>query len=222
MKVTVIAEVVYNFTENKYYEKKFLFVVDKETNKTYQCWKQDITFRKSNEHELILLDKSIAYMWVSQQVEQEDLKENEPLIRQKLMSELRADLRTELIDRIKEVMADTFEDDMDKVTDMLQMIVDNQDITKGLKKFKDFYSYLSMAEIRATFNVIKLNPIDMLADLFRQAENIHIENLNERPTGWNVTGSQAKETINAFAEFNFGKDSSMYQEFVDVLDSMGC
>lgn len=58
-----------------------------------------------------------------------------------------------------------------------------------------------------------------LADLMRRAENVYIENLNGRETGFAVTGEQLKEVVNNCAYYFL--TSAEYEEFIEICNSMG-
>lgn len=120
----------------------------------------------------------------------------------------------------------TFEDDMDKVTDLMQFIIQaNSDIPHslantevGVANFKQSYIYLTEGEVESTLKKIK--SAEVLAYLYRQAENLYIDEINGRYTSWLIKGSQAKDIINSFAEFIL--TPNQYKEFIDELYQMGC
>ena len=120
----------------------------------------------------------------------------------------------------------TFEDDMDKVTDLMQFIIQaNSDIPNslantevGVANFKQSYIYLTEGEVESTLKKIK--SAEVLAYLYRQAENLYIDEINGRYTPWVIKGEQAKDIINSFAEFIL--TPNQYKEFIDELYQMGC
>lgn len=92
--------------------------------------------------------------------------------------------------------------DIDKMYDLL---------TLSKEEFLESYLYLTEAEYDLTLSLIKPvskeleaneDQICTLGDLLREAENLYIEELNERPTAWNVLGSQLKEAIYDFVQNN--------------------
>ena len=90
--------------------------------------------------------------------------------------------------------------DIDKMYDLLTL-------TK--EEFLQSYLYLAEAEYDLTLSLImptskelqaNEDQICTLGDLLREAENLYIEELNERPTAWNVKGSELKEAVYDFAK----------------------
>lgn len=88
-------------------------------------------------------------------------------------------------------MAETFIDDLEKMTDLLSLVVQHG-WEQGFERFFEAYSYLTPNEIDDTAALI--SP-ESLADLLRQAENVYIEELNGRETGLAITSEQAKSAI---------------------------
>jgi hypothetical protein len=104
---------------------------------------------------------------------------------------------------INEIVGQDFLDDLDKVYDLL---------TISKEEFLQSYSYMTEKEYDWTLAGIKPitdevegneDQIDTLANLCRRAENLYIEELNGRPTSWNVLGSQLKEAIYDFVRNNY-------------------
>ena len=98
-------------------------------------------------------------------------------------------------------------DDLDKVYDLL---------TISKEEFLQSYSYMTEKEYDWTLASIKPitdevegneDQIDTLANLRRRAENLYIEEINDRKTSWNILGSQLKEAIYDFVIENFQGDS---------------
>ena len=104
--------------------------------------------------------------------------------------------------KVDTLTPDSFLYDLDKVYDLL---------TLSKKEFLQSYLYVSEADYDYTLS--EINPVNdllpdndeqigNLADLCRRAENLYIEELNNRPTDWNVLGSQLKEAIYDFVRAN--------------------
>ena len=108
--------------------------------------------------------------------------------------------------------------DLDKIYDLLIL---------SKREFLDSYIYLSEAEYDLTLSEIQPindsveeneDQLSNLANLCRRAENLYIEELNDRPTEWNVLGSQLKEAIYDFARNNFTEEQQEYfNEYCDDL-----
>lgn len=62
--------------------------------------------------------------------------------------------------------------------------------------------------------------IDILADLMRTAENLLLEENNDRPTNCQITGEQLKILVANYALNNL--TTSEYKDFEDICNSMGC
>ena len=120
---------------------------------------------------------------------------------------------------ILEVVSEDFLSDLDKMYDLLT-------ITK--EEFLQSYSYMTENEYDWTLASIKPitdevegneDQIETLANLCRRAENLYIEELNDRKTEWNVLGSQLKEAIYNFARDNLSKEQ--IDLFNDYCEGMG-
>ena len=61
--------------------------------------------------------------------------------------------------------------------------------------------------------------IDSLAELSRQAENMYLEELNGRDTGWHVTSDELKTSIMWFVQNYLDMDEQ--EEYEDLCNSMG-
>lgn len=114
---------------------------------------------------------------------------------------------------------DSFLYDLDKMYDLLTL-------TK--EEFLKSYLYVSEGDYDHTLSAIlpknDLLPdndeqVGNLADLCRQAENLYIEELNDRPTEWNVLGSQLKEAIYDFVKANYTEGQQ--ELFNDYCYNMG-
>lgn len=119
---------------------------------------------------------------------------------------------------INEVVGQDFLDDLDKVYDLL---------TISKEEFLQSYSYMTEQEYDWTLASIKPitdevegneEQIDTLANLCRRAENLYIEEINDRKTSWNVLGSQLKEAIYDFARNNFSEEQQdLFNEYCTEL-----
>ena len=115
-------------------------------------------------------------------------------------------------------MIETFETDIEKVTDLLQFIIDNNyDIEKSYQEFLASYSYLTYEEVKGTF--IKLDS-KILADLMCEAENMYIEEMNGRSTGKEVTLEQVKATITGYVYNSKLLSKKDIEEFEDICNGM--
>lgn len=116
-----------------------------------------------------------------------------------------------------------FIDDLEKMVDLLEVVkLENE---KAYNKFLLQYSYLTSDEVYKTIQAINGST---LADLYRQAENYYIDELNNRETGLSITAVQAKEVI---ADFVYNGLSVLYsgkqleeqiKDFVECCESMAC
>lgn len=105
-----------------------------------------------------------------------------------------------------------FIDDIEKMSNLLQAITEN-----NIKSFLNSYSYLTKEDVDATIREINA---ESLADLYRQAENYYIDELNGRETGLSITSEQAKTSI---IDFVYGKLSKEGQkDFEDACYNMAC
>lgn len=120
---------------------------------------------------------------------------------------------------IKPLSPEPFLDDIDKVYDLLT-------ITK--EEFLNSYSYIDEQSYDLTLTkILPINDsskeneeqISNLADLTREAENLYLDEVNDRSTGWNVTGSELKEAIFNFVKMNLSKEQ--IDVYNDYCDSMG-
>lgn len=109
----------------------------------------------------------------------------------------------------------TFIDDVEKMTDLLTFMVEGG---KWAEDFLRLYNYLSENELEDTVRAI--DGVS-LANLWRQAENIYIDELNGRGDPLSVTSEQIKSAITSF--LNSGKLPEHEKEcFYSACESMGC
>lgn len=102
-------------------------------------------------------------------------------------------------------------DDADKMADFLKL---------SKEEFLQSYSYLTEFEYDETRNQFNNSKAEILADLMRTAENLLLEESNDRPTGCEVTGEQLKVIVANYALNNLA--TSEYKDFEDICGSMGC
>ena len=115
-------------------------------------------------------------------------------------------------------MTQTFIDDLEKMVDLLEASM-AEDNMQAYDDFLHSYSYLTENELDDT---IKAITGEALADLYRQAENAYIEELNGRPTGLAITSETAKSVICRYV-FDSGLMSKAEQrEFEECCESMAC
>lgn len=113
-------------------------------------------------------------------------------------------------------MTETFIDDLEKMTDFLTFMVENKpDI--GACLFLKSYNYLTAEEVNMTYKAITT---ESLADLYRQAENAYIDELNGRETGLTVSSEQAKSAIIDYVNKNLSEAEKA--DFEHRIESMGC
>lgn len=104
-----------------------------------------------------------------------------------------------------------FIDDIEKMSDFLIETEDN---------FLQQYSYLTQKEYNETKKYFQDNKVDVLSDMYRQAENLYIEELNGRETNTTVQSENLKCRIIYYIEqYCTIKDR---EEFYELIDSMGC
>ena len=106
----------------------------------------------------------------------------------------------------------TFINDIEKMSDLLQAITEN-----NISGFLNSYSYLTKEEVD---NTIKEINAESLAELFRQAENYHIEELNNRETGLSITSEQAKTSITDYVYNMLSKKEQ--KDFEDYCYNIAC
>ena len=107
---------------------------------------------------------------------------------------------------------ETFIDDIEKMSDLLQAIIEND-----ISGFLNSYSYLTKEEVD---NTIKEINAESLAELFRQAENYYIEELNNRKTGLSITSEQAKTSITDYVYNMLSKEEQ--KDFEDYCYNIAC
>ncbi len=105
----------------------------------------------------------------------------------------------------------SFIDDVDKMADFLEL---------SKEEFLQSYSYLTEFEYDETRNQFNNSKAEILADLMRTAENLLLEESNDRPTDCEVTGEQLKVIVANYALNNL--TTSEYKDFEDICESMGC
>lgn len=112
----------------------------------------------------------------------------------------------------------TFETDLEKMVDLLEAVM-SEDNASAYDEFLRSYSYLTENELDDTVGLIDAN---VLADLYRQAENYYIEELNGRPTGLAITSDVAKSTIVKYVYDSGLVSKAEQKEFEEICQSMAC
>lgn len=108
----------------------------------------------------------------------------------------------------------TFITDIEVMTDLLTLMVDNP---KGFaEEFAKRHPNYSENEIEDTVKEISGQS---LADLYRIAENMHIEEMNGRETGLKINSETAKDAIVLALSLLPDCES---RAFEDACESMGC
>ncbi len=120
--------------------------------------------------------------------------------------------------KVDTIHPESFISDIDKMYDLLT-------ITK--EEFLQCYLYMTEAEYDLTMAEImpvgknaedNEEQVDNMANLLRRAENLYIEEINGRPTDWNVLGSQLKEAIYDFVRANYSKEQNdLFNDYCDDL-----
>ena len=106
----------------------------------------------------------------------------------------------------------TFIDDIEKMSNLLQAIIEN-----NVSDFFNSYSDLTKEEVD---NTIKEINAESLAELLRQAENYYIDELNGRETGLSITSEQAKTSIIDYVYSKLSKEEQ--KEFENDCYNMAC
>ena len=112
----------------------------------------------------------------------------------------------------------TFETDLEKMVDLLEAIM-SEDNASAYDEFLRSYSYLTENELNDT---VKLINAEVLADLYRQAENYYIEELNGRPTGLAIKSYQAKNVIVDYVYKSGLMLKAEQKEFEELCEAMAC
>lgn len=121
-------------------------------------------------------------------------------------------------------LVEPFTNDLDKVYDLLRM--------ESKQRFLESYSYINgIAYDNTCFELFPSKVLDDMdeenqkvvenvAELMRQAENLCLEDMNGRPTGWNVRGDELKWAINDHVTKEFTDEQT--ELFRELCNSMGC
>ena len=115
-------------------------------------------------------------------------------------------------------MTNTFITDLEKMVDLLEASM-SEDSAKAYDEFLMSYNYLTENELDDTVQAISG---ETLADLFRQAENYYIEEMNGRPTGLAITSEMAKDTISRYVYQSGLVSKGEQREFDECCEAMGC
>ena len=109
----------------------------------------------------------------------------------------------------------TFLDDVEKMTDLLSFILEGGE---WANRFLETYNYLTMDEVQSTFYAIDGIA---LGELYRQAENMYIEELNGRKTNTSVDSETVKSVITDY--INSGLLSDIEKRSFEIyVESTGC
>ena len=112
----------------------------------------------------------------------------------------------------------TFETDLEKMVDLLEAVM-SEDNASAYDEFLRSYSYITENELDDTVGLIDA---EVLADLYRQAENYYIEEMNGRPTGLAITSEMAKDTISRYVYQSGLISKGEQREFEECCKAMGC
>ena len=115
-------------------------------------------------------------------------------------------------------MADTFITDLEKMVDLLKAVM-SEDNASAYDEFLRSYSYITENELDDTVKVICG---ETLADLYRQAENYYIEEMNGRPTGLAITSDIAKDVISRYVYQSGLVSKAEQRTFEECCEAMGC
>ena len=114
--------------------------------------------------------------------------------------------------------ANTFITDLEKMVDLLEASM-AEDTMEAYDNFLNSYSYLTENELTDTIEEISG---EALADLYRQAENAHIEEMNGRPTGLAITSDIAKDVISRYVYKSGLLSKGDIREFEECCVAMAC
>lgn len=103
----------------------------------------------------------------------------------------------------------TFLDDTEKMVDFLQL---------PKEEFLKSYSYLTEQEYEETAEYFNSNRAETLACMMRIAENMYIEELNDRNTGMSVSSEQVKGAVNTYATETLSQKE--VDEFIEICESL--
>ena len=106
----------------------------------------------------------------------------------------------------------TFINDIEKMSDLWQAIAED-----NISGFLNSYSYLPKEEVDKTIKEINAESV---AELFRQAENYYIEELNNRDTGLSITSEQAKTSVTNYVYSKLSKEEQ--KDFEDYCYNIAC
>lgn len=120
------------------------------------------------------------------------------------------DLFDTIVPTVEKREPSIFINDMDKMNDFLRL--------EG-SEFLESYDYLTLDDYALTSAEFFTDTIDSLAELSRQAENMYIEELNGRDTGWHVTSDELKTSIMWYVQNHLDMDEQ--EEYEDLCNSMG-
>ena len=141
--------------------------------------------------------------------------------------------RADVIGRCKEALETRYFSRYDKFLTPLYSINKNQVeefITTDVEKAVDFleltkeeflqsYSYLTEAEYNYNEALYLINRPTILANLMRKAENVLLEEVNNRPTGLAITSENIKTAVsNKYLEL----PKHEQVEFEDLCEAMAC
>ena len=115
-------------------------------------------------------------------------------------------------------MKNTFIDDLEKMVDLLEAIM-AEDNAQAYDDFLNQYDYVTENELDDTVKEINGHT---LADLYRQAENAYIEEMNERPTGLAITSDEAKTVISQYVYKSGLCSKADIRAFEDDCTAMAC
>ena len=115
-------------------------------------------------------------------------------------------------------MKTTFIDDLEKMVDLLEAIM-SEDNEQAYDNFLSQYDYITENELDDTVKEINGHA---LADLYRQAENAYIEELNGRPTGLAITSDTAKTVISRYVYKSGLCLNADVEAFEDDCTAMAC
>ena len=104
----------------------------------------------------------------------------------------------------------SFINDIDKVADLLAI--------QDRRRFLQSYSYLTEEEYDLT--LLDLRKPEEIAYLWREAENLNIEEINGRPTPYNVTADELKTLLLQYTNAFFTKEE--LDDMIDMCTGMAC
>ena len=121
-------------------------------------------------------------------------------------------------EELEDEEVETFEDDLEKVVDLLKAIM-SEDNAKAYDEFLRSYPYITENELDDTVGLLD---VSILANLYREAENYYLDELNGRETGLAIPAEEAKSTIVRYVYDSGLVSKADQKEFEELCQAMAC